>query len=114
MAAVTDLPGRIVCTDRGQHAEARIAAFGVEQPGGARAAVLQMTPTWDVIAGGGTARWSTYRFRCRRCRRDVQLREDTLLAVAGALHQAGADRERITIDMSVLPCLAAFCAPVGH
>lgn len=118
MAAVTDLPGRVVCTDRGQHAEARITSIAVEDapemPGGRRIA-LTMTPDWDAIAGGGTARWSTYRFRCRRCRRDAQLREDTLLAAAAdALHQAGGDRERITIDISVLPCLAAFRAPVGH
>ena len=100
--AVIELPGRIVCTDRGQHAEARITSFAVQQePGEGRKVMLAETPLWDVAAESGGP---TFRFRCRRCGRDTQLREKTLIAVIDALRQAGGDREHITVDVSVLPC----------
>jgi len=101
--SAVELPHRVTCTDHGQHAEALIARFAEERdPDGGRKIVVAMTPGWDVLAAGGTG-WITYRFRCRRCGRDVQLREETMGAVVDAL-QASGDREHLAIDISLLPC----------
>jgi hypothetical protein len=100
-----ELPGRVVCTDRGQHAEARITSFADEQePGGGRKLAFAETPLWDVIADSGPDWGPTFRFRCRRCGRAPQLREETVLAVIDAFRQGGGGRKQIAIDISLLPC----------
>jgi hypothetical protein len=88
-----------VCTGRQQHAEARITSFAEESgPDGGRRLIFQETPGWDVLAETGPSKGATYRFRCRRCRRDVQLSEQTLMAVIDALRAAG---ERLRLDISL-------------
>jgi hypothetical protein len=102
---VVELPGRVVCTDRGQHAEARITSFGeVQEPREDRAMVLQMTPSWDVLANIGPGSPTTYRFSCRRCGRDVPLQEQTLFAAVDALRRAQGPGKRLILDISLI-CL---------
>lgn len=102
--AVIELPGRVVCTDRGQHPRARVTAFA--DPGGAGSAesgmTAQMTPQWDVIADLRPDAL-TLRFFCRRCGRDVRLREATVLTAIDALRQASGS-DHVVLDISALPC----------
>jgi hypothetical protein len=103
--AVIELPGRLECTDKGQHAAARITSFAVKkEPGEGGKIEFAETPLWDVIAESGPAWGPTFRFRCRRCDRDVQLREETLITLIDGLREARGDRTHITVDISLLPC----------
>lgn len=101
---VIELPGRVVCTDRGQHPRARVTAFA--DPGDGSSAVpgmtAQMTPQWDVIADSRPDAL-TLRLFCRRCGRDVRLKEETLLTAINSLRQASGN-EHVVLDISALPC----------
>lgn len=98
--AVIKLPGRVACTDRGQHPEARITPFA-DEPGEDRKVTCAETPQWDVIADSrpGTL---TLRFACRRCGRDVRLREPNVLAVIDVLREAAGGDDRLVFDISLI------------
>jgi hypothetical protein len=96
---------KVCCSDRGQHARVvlhhlhDVRSFGIGLPpvtpiGGARNGV----PLSPYGAEDGCLR---YRFRCPRCQRDVQLREEKLLAIVSAL---SANDGHPVLDISLLPC----------
>jgi hypothetical protein len=94
----------VVCTDRGQHPEALIARFVDEQdPGAGRGIVWQQTPHEDLVADVRPDRSQTFRFACKRCGRDVRLREPSVLAAIDALRQAGESHKRLILNISLLP-----------
>lgn len=98
---VMELPGRLVCTGRGEHPAARITSFAdVQEPGQDRAMVIQMTPSWDVLANTGPGGVQTYLFTCRRCGRNVPLQEQTMIARVDALRHAQEPGKRLTLDIS--------------
>jgi hypothetical protein len=109
----------LVCTDRGQHARARIADLsGAALPGEDPSGIwiqydrCEVADTWMAADG-----WRTYTFTCRRCRRNVELREPRLIAAVTALKTSGAGDGRPVLDISLrgLALWAlALCAPDGH
>ncbi len=97
------LPITVACSDRGQHARivlhrlADVRCFGIglvpaAPIGGGRNGLPLGTYTEDGIF--------RYEFHCPRCRRDVQLREASLLAAVSAL-RAGDGHP--VLDISLLP-----------
>jgi hypothetical protein len=97
---------KVACTDRGQHQ--RIVLHH-----------LQDVRSWDLgedkvmVAGGRNesplTTWTGdgarhYRFRCTRCARDVQLREENLLRIFDALAGPDISQGHPTLDISLLPC----------
>jgi len=94
----------VVCTDRGQHPQALIARFAdVHRRGDDWRIVWRQTPGQDLVTDAERVGGSrTFRFRCVRCRRDVQLREPNVVATIDALRQAGADRQHLALDISLL------------
>lgn len=95
----------VVCTDRGQHPEAIIADFSVDTDGPEDAPVTgitwMQTPNSDLVARQLPDGSLTYRFRCRRCRRDVRLRHPKLAAIVTGMYQApGGKRGRLILDIS--------------
>jgi hypothetical protein len=103
-SVIVPFPVKIVCSDRGQHA--RIVLYRM---GDTRSFGIGLLPV-PPIGGGrnglplapymedGVPR---YRIRCPRCRRDLQLCEEKLLAVIDAL---GPSDGHPVLDIALLPC----------
>jgi hypothetical protein len=47
--------------------------------------------------------WRTYSFQCRRCRRNVPLRELRLIRAVTALDKSGVGDGRPVLDISLIP-----------
>jgi hypothetical protein len=103
-SAGISFPVKVCCTDRGQHArivlhrlfDLRSTEMGLQPVvpiGGDRNGI-----PLSLYAEDGILR---YQFRCRRCRRDVQLREESLLAIVSAL---STNDGHPVLDISLLPC----------
>lgn len=102
-SAGVPFPVKVCCTDRGQHArivlhrlfDLRSTEMGLQPVvpiGGDRNGI----PLSPYGAEDGVLR---YRFRCSRCRRDVQLREEQLLAIINVLSTSGGHP---VLDISLL------------
>lgn len=93
---------KVICTDRGEHAPAKIADLsGAALPG------QNPSQCWVQYVKGepaeqwmGADAWRTYTFDCPRCKRHVQLREPRLMAVVAALDKSGVSDGRPVLDMS--------------
>jgi hypothetical protein len=98
-----------VCTDRGQHPE---SSFGVVpvwpgasgwEAGNPRLTIEEYadveTSLADVLAGGEAQLSRTYPLRCRRCERNVPMRQSTLAGFAVRLAATESD----TLDISFIP-----------
>lgn len=94
--------GKLVCTDRDRHPQVRITGV-MEQPGDAAGMSLAMTRNWDLISDQRPEGF-TFRLRCKRCRRDVRLREDKVKAAFDALRQLRGEGVPLVLDISRLPC----------
>ena len=100
---------KVVCSDRGQHPQGvlyhlrderdvRVFTERAVWPEGQKNGVP--ITVWNPETGN-----QSFRFRCPRCRRDVQLRQDTLLRIIDALaERADSASEHPVIDISLLPC----------
>jgi hypothetical protein len=101
----------VVCTDRGQHAEAGIASVsGAALPGQSPSLCWvayergEVMETWMSADG-----WRTYTFTCRRCPskrghpRTVPLTETRLIAAVTALDKSGLGDGRPVLDISLIP-----------
>jgi hypothetical protein len=99
---------RVVCTDRGQHPEVRFGAIPVwpiadgwhaNTKVGLRATeYVDLDPLTTDVDHALTRLPRTYPFSCRRCRRNVPLRQDTLERL---LHGLAADNQH-TLDISAI------------
>ena len=72
--AVIPFDGKVVCTDRRRHPEVRITGYVDQQELGDGTGAWGQTRRWDVIADCRPDGF-TLRFRCKRCPRDVRLRQ---------------------------------------
>jgi hypothetical protein len=109
----------VVCTDRGQHARARIADLsGAALPGEDPSLCWVEYVQGELVEQWMSAEaWRTYTFDCRRCRRHVQLREPRLIAAVTALDKSGVSDGRPVLDISLRGLglwLLALRAPDGH
>lgn len=95
----------ICCTDKGQHARARIGDLsGAALPGEDPAISWAYYEQGELVEPRmGPDGWRTYTFRCRRCRRDKPLREPLLIAAVTALDKSGIGDGRPVLDISRLP-----------
>jgi hypothetical protein len=94
----------VVCTDRGQHPQSVIARLTDDPALGLpsrRRTLWQDTPSGDLLSGRHAPESpDTFRFRCRRCRRDVRLRTPNVLAALDALRQL--QEGCLSLDISLL------------
>jgi hypothetical protein len=90
---------KVVCTDRGQHPKRQLGFTGSTELGAVPVVLQQVQRRPD---GSG----STYRFKCRTCGRDVQLREEVWRRIVDGLVEAGQSTTDaaggITVDVSFL------------
>ena len=91
-----------VCTDRGQHARAKIADLsGAALPGEDPSLLWQQLEHGEPAGTWMTADGSrTYEFDCRRCRRHVELTEPRLIIVVTAQEKSGVADGRPVLDIS--------------
>lgn len=94
----------VVCTDRGQHAEAGLAKLGeFVDVAGTVAVLWQQTergaPVTDWRPADGS---KTFRFTCRRCGRDARLREPNVIAAMEALRPDSAPLARPVLNISLI------------
>lgn len=90
----------IVCTDGGQHPEAMLHRLLVTRSDDRETVAWRgKAPITDWRPADGS---HTFAFTCRRCRRDVRVREANLLAAMHARRDARPDG-RFVIDTSLLP-----------
>ena len=98
------LDGKVVCTDKGRHPQVRISGF-MDHPKTEEASDAGWTQTrnWDLIAAARPEGF-TLRFHCKRCRRDMRLREDRAMSAFEALRQLQGNASTLVLDISLLPC----------
>jgi hypothetical protein len=96
---------KVTCTDRGQHPEALLGNVADARTMGGDGILWpspvpqgQMVIPHRAFAG----KPAVCRFHCRRCGRDVRLREPNLLAAIDVLRHAGGAGKRQTLDISLL------------
>jgi hypothetical protein len=58
----------------------------------------EIAGTWMAADG-----WRTYTFACRRCPRNVELREPNVIAAVTALEKSGVGDGRPVLDISLIP-----------
>jgi hypothetical protein len=93
---------KIVCTDLGQHPQAKIADLSTAALPGEDQALCWVqyqkgdaADTWLAADG-----WRTYTFDCRRCKRHVKLTEPRLITAVTALDKSGVSDGRPVLDIS--------------
>lgn len=96
----------VICTDRGQHARARIASLTAAPDAGQDPSQLWVQYEQGAVAGTwmGADGWRTYRFTCPRCGRNVPLREPKAITVVAVLRHADDVGVPPALDISALPC----------
>jgi hypothetical protein len=100
---------KIVCSDRGQHP--RGVLHHVLDTRGETDATERVIWPKGQKNGAPITSWNpeapdeSFRFRCPRCRRDVQLRQDSLFKILDALAlMDDASSGHPVLDISLLPC----------
>jgi hypothetical protein len=93
---------KIVCTDLGQHSQAKIAdlsgaALPGQDPSLCWLQYVQGEPADQWMAADG---WRTYIFDCQRCRRHVKLTEPRLILAVSALAKTGVSDGHPVLDIS--------------
>jgi hypothetical protein len=97
---------KIACTDRGQHP--RIVLRHIADYRG-HGMDFGETLVLDGRNGSPVSSWREdgtvrYAFRCPRCKRNPQLREESLFKVIDALAELSTGNAHPTLDISLLPC----------
>lgn len=108
--AVRSYTIKVVCTDRGQHPAVVINHLRDTRgdPDLGNRVMWQDGPLRKpplTISDPQPGDEGSFRFRCRRCGRDTQLRHAAILRIIGLL-QAGQHDGHPVLDVSLLPCLA--------
>jgi hypothetical protein len=96
-------PIAVVCTDGGQHPEAAIGDLsGAPLPGENPSNVWMLTQRGEPVPGwmGGDG-WRTNTFTCRRCKRNVPLREPRVMRAVALLAKSGVGDGRPVLDISL-------------
>lgn len=93
---------KIVCTDLGQHAPAKVAdlstaALAGESPSLCWVQYVQGEPAEQWMDADG---WRTYTFDCQRCGRHVKLTEPRLILAVSALDKTGVSDGHPVLDIS--------------
>ena len=102
----------ILCTARGTHAETRVRTLQVVRIGDRLGLMWNTREGPAPVTGYRDAEGrQTYVLRCRRCRRNLKIREDKLteaiMALAASQGIVGDERTPIRVDLSAVE--AALC-----